>query len=48
MNIAANPVVEADQTIYLKDYQKLTIFTKSIVLRVSLNNIKIFWDSLTR
>lgn len=25
----------------LKDYQKLTIFTKSIVLRVSLNNIKI-------
>jgi aminopeptidase N len=22
MNIAANPVIEADQTIYLKDYQK--------------------------
>ena len=22
MNIAANPVIETDQTIYLKDYQK--------------------------
>jgi len=25
MNIAANPVIEADQTIYLKDYQNLPL-----------------------
>ena len=26
MNIAANPIIEADQTVYLKDYQKPSFF----------------------
>ncbi len=35
MNIAANPVVEADQTVYLKDYQKPSFVVDSIDLRYS-------------
>ena len=30
MNIAANPVVEADETVYLKDYQKPVFLVESI------------------
>ncbi len=36
MNIAANPVVEADQTVYLKDYQKPTFEVLSIDLDISV------------
>ena len=34
MNIAANPVVEADQTVYLKDYQKPVFLVDSINLDI--------------
>ena len=34
MNIAAHPVVEADQTVYLKDYQKPTFSVESIQLDI--------------
>ncbi|MHA3083824.1 aminopeptidase N [Acinetobacter sp. ANC 5383] len=34
MNIAANPVVEADQTVYLKDYQKPSFLVDSIDLDI--------------
>jgi aminopeptidase N len=34
MNIAANPVVEADQTVYLKDYQKPSFLVDSIELDI--------------
>ncbi|SPL69814.1 aminopeptidase N [Acinetobacter stercoris] len=36
MNIAANPVVEADQTVYLKDYQKPSFTVESIDLDISV------------
>ena len=36
MNIAANPVIEADQTIYLKDYQKPSFFVNSIDLNIQV------------
>ena len=36
MNIAANPVVEADQTIYLKDYQKPAFLVDSIKLDIQV------------
>ncbi len=36
MNIAANPVVEADQTVYLKDYQKPSFVVESINLDISV------------
>jgi aminopeptidase N len=36
MNIAANPVVEADQTIYLKDYQKPSFVVESIDLNIQV------------
>ncbi|MDM1290464.1 MULTISPECIES: aminopeptidase N [Acinetobacter] len=36
MNIAANPVVEADQTIYLKDYQKPAFLVDSINLDIQV------------
>ncbi|QIO06084.1 aminopeptidase N [Acinetobacter shaoyimingii] len=36
MNIAANPVVEADQTVYLKDYQKPTFLVESINLDIQV------------
>ena len=36
MNIAANPVVEADQTIYLKDYQKPSFLVDSIHLDIQV------------
>ncbi len=36
MNIAANPVVEADQTIYLKDYQKPSYVVDSINLDIQV------------
>ena len=36
MNIAANPVVEADQTVYLKDYQKPAFLVDSINLDIQV------------
>lgn len=36
MNIAANPVTEADQTIYLKDYQKPSFVVDSIDLNIQV------------
>ena len=36
MNIAANPVVEADQTVYLKDYQKPSFLVESINLDIQV------------
>ena len=36
MNIAANPVIEADQTIYLKDYQKPSFIVDSIDLNIQV------------
>ena len=36
MNIAANPVVEADQTVYLKDYQKPSYLVDSIHLDIQV------------
>ncbi len=36
MNIAANPVVEADQTVYLKDYQKPSYLVESIDLDIQV------------
>ena len=36
MNIAANPLVEADQTIYLKDYQKPAFTVDSIDLNIQV------------
>lgn len=36
MNIAANPVIEADQTIYLKDYQKPVFVVDSIDLNIQV------------
>ena len=35
MNIAANPMVEANQTIYLKDYQKPSFLVDSVRVRYS-------------
>ncbi|WP_313034218.1 aminopeptidase N [Acinetobacter sp.] len=37
MNIAANPVVEADQTVYLKDYQKPSFLVDSINLDIQVH-----------
>ena len=36
MNIAANPIIEADQTVYLKDYQKPSFLVDSIHLDICL------------
>ena len=36
MNIAANPVIEADQTVYLKDYQKPIFTVDSIDLNIQI------------
>jgi len=36
MNIAANPVVEADQTVYLKDYQKPSFLVETIDLDIQV------------
>ncbi|OAL79038.1 aminopeptidase N [Acinetobacter sp. SFB] len=36
MNIAANPVVEADQTVYLKDYKKPSFLVDSINLDIQV------------
>ena len=36
MNIAANPVVEADQTVYLKDYQKPSFLVDSVDLNIQV------------
>jgi aminopeptidase N len=36
MNIAANPVIEADQTVYLKDYQKPSFLVESINLDIQV------------
>ncbi|RKG30952.1 aminopeptidase N [Acinetobacter tianfuensis] len=40
MNIAANPVVEADQTVYLKDYQKPSYLVDSIDLDIQVYDNK--------
>ncbi|WP_180007320.1 MULTISPECIES: aminopeptidase N [unclassified Acinetobacter] len=39
MNIAANPVVEADQTVYLKDYQKPSFVVDSIDLDIQVFDV---------
>ena len=36
MNIAANPAIEADQTIYLKDYQKPSYIVDSVELNIQV------------
>ena len=36
MNIAANPIIEADQTVYLKDYQKTSFLVDSIHLDIQV------------
>ena len=36
MNIAANPIIEADQTVYLKDYQKPSFLVDSIRLDIQV------------
>ena len=36
MNIAANPHVQADQTVYLKDYQKPSFLVQSINLDIQV------------
>ncbi|MHA5055647.1 aminopeptidase N [Acinetobacter schindleri] len=36
MNIAANPAIEADQTIYLKDYQKPSYIVHSVELNIQV------------
>lgn len=36
MNIAANPMVEANQTIYLKDYQKPSFLVDAVVLDIQV------------
>ena len=36
MNIAANPIIEADQTVYLKDYQKPSFLVDSIHLDIQV------------
>ena len=36
MNIAANPVIEADQTVYLKDYKKPSFTVESINLDIQV------------
>lgn len=36
MNIAANPVIETNQTVYLKDYQKPTFLVESIDLDIQV------------
>ncbi|MCG2572768.1 aminopeptidase N [Acinetobacter sp. ME22] len=36
MNIAANPVVETDQTVYLKDYQKPSFLVDSVDLNIQV------------
>ena len=36
MNIAANPIIEADQTVYLKDYQKPSFLVDSIYLDIQV------------
>lgn len=36
MNIAANPIIEADQTVYLKDYQKPPFLVDSIHLDIQV------------
>ena len=38
MNIAANPVVEADQTVYLKDYEKPSFLVDSINLDIQVHS----------
>lgn len=38
MNIAANPVVEADETVYLKDYQKPVFLVESINLDIQVHD----------
>ena len=38
MNIAANPVIEADQTVYLKDYQKPSYLVDSVHLDIQVHD----------
>lgn len=45
MNIAAQPPVQADQTIYLKDYQKPSFLVESINLDIQVYDDKTIVDS---
>ncbi|WP_343594509.1 aminopeptidase N [Acinetobacter sp.] len=45
MNIAANPVVEADETVYLKDYQKPVFLVESINLDIQVYDDRTMVDS---
>ena len=45
MNIAANPVVEADETVYLKDYQKPVFLVESINLDIQVYDDRTVVDS---
>ena len=48
MNIAANPIIEADQTVYLKDYQKPSFLVDSIHLlfksMMSIAKLMLYWN----
>ncbi len=45
MNIAAQPPVQADQTVYLKDYQKPSFLVESINLDIQVYDDKTIVDS---
>lgn len=45
MNIAAQPPVQADQTVYLKDYQKPAFLVESINLDIQVYDDKTIVDS---
>ena len=45
MNIAAQPPVQADQTIYLKDYQKPSFLVESINLDIQVYDDHTIVDS---
>ena len=45
MNIAANPIIEADQTVYLKDYQKPSFLVESINLDIQVYDDHTIVDS---
>ena len=42
MNIVANPVVEVDQTVYLKDYQKPSFLVDSVDLDIQVFDDKTY------
>lgn len=45
MNIAANPHVQADQTVYLKDYQKPSFLVQSINLDIQVYDDRTIVDA---